>query len=126
MKKLLVLGSLLVLSGSTMADSSCDRFESAYDRTFCHSRLNVESDKELNETYKALKAQIKPEVAKGLTQTQREWIAYREQKCSDGNGAVYVSCAYDVNHARAEYLRDRLRECKTSNCQNEAIIRQSW
>lgn len=123
MKKLLLL-SLLVPT-LAIANDACDHFNTSYDRTYCSAKLFLESDNELNEVYKELKSTLKPEVAKGLTQTQRDWIRHRDMAC-ENKGEIDVGCNFKINRERTEYLRDRLRECKTGNCQTNAITKQSW
>lgn len=72
-----------------------------------------------------LRKPLKTDVKQQLTETQRDWIKYRDASCERG-GAINVSCNYKVNRERAEYLRDRARECKTGNCNDAAIVKKSW
>lgn len=123
MKKLFLFS--LFIPTLAAANDACDHFKTSYDRTYCTAKLFLESDKELNTVYKELKSKLKSEVAKGLTQTQRDWIRHRDMAC-ENNGLIDVDCNFKVNRERTEYLRDRLRECKTGNCQNHAITKQSW
>lgn len=123
MKKLSFLA--LFVPAIAMANDPCAHFKTSYDQTYCTAKLFLESDNELNEVYKELKAQLSPEVAKGLTQTQRDWIRHRDMAC-ENKGNINVDCNFRVNRERTEYLRDRLRECKTGNCQINAITKQSW
>lgn len=123
--KLLAAAVLLSTSGSAFAEEACEKFTTSYDRTYCTAKLFVESDNELNQVYKELKSHLKGETSKALTATQRKWLKYRDNQCED-SGSINVSCNYDVNRSRTEYLRDRLRECKTGNCQADLIVRESW
>lgn len=125
MKKLLLSLTILFVAPSAVATEACEKFTTSYDRTYCMAKLFVESDNELNQVYKELKTYLKGDISKALTTTQRSWIKYRDNLCeSDGN--IAVDCNYEVNHSRSEYLRDRLRECKTGNCQADLIRRESW
>lgn len=125
MKKRLLSLAILFMANSAFATEACDKFTTSYDRTYCTSKLFVESDSELNQVYKELKTHLKGDISKALTATQRNWIKYRNNLCeSDGN--IAVDCNYEVNRLRTEYLRDRLRECKTGNCQPDLIRRESW
>lgn len=127
MKKLLLTLSLLFTANTAFsATEACEKFTTPYDRTYCDSKLFVESDKELNQVYKELKTHLKGDLSKALTATQRDWIKYRDHKCGESDGTVYVDCSYEVNRLRTEYLRDRLRECKTGNCQPDLIRSESW
>ncbi len=104
---------------------ACDHYKTSYDVTYCLSKLFMESDKELNQVYKALKNSLNKSTKRGLTKVQREWIKYRNYSC-EYTGSIDVDCNYRVNRERTEYLRDRLRECKTGNCRNELITSPSW
>ncbi|QLB39461.1 MULTISPECIES: lysozyme inhibitor LprI family protein [Mannheimia] len=125
MKKLLLGIVSLFITNQVFAEESCEKFTTSYDRTYCVAKLFVESDNELNQVYKELKTYLKSEISKSLTTTQRNWIKYRDNRC-ETNGNIEVDCNYQVNKLRTEYLRDRLRECKTGNCQIDAIRRESW
>lgn len=115
----------LTLGTPAHAEDGCTNPKTPYDATYCLAKLFLESDKELNEVYKDLRAFLKDPVKKDLTNVQRQWIQYRDETCSN-TGTINVDCNYKVNKERAEYLRDRLRECKTDHCQNDKIGMASW
>ena len=122
---LLASGLFFSSVSTASAASSCDQYTTSYDRTFCFCKLIVESDKELNDVYKALRKQIDKETAEGLKMTQRQWIKYRNNQC-ENNGTIQLQCNYEVNKNRTDYLRERLRECKSGVCQNSLVVRPSW
>lgn len=122
MKKLLLALPVLFMANMASAEDACDKFTTSYDRTYCMAKLFVESDKELNQVYKELKTHLKGDVSKALTTTQRNWIKYRDNRC-ESDGTIAVDCNFKVNRTRTEYLRDRLRECKTGNCRPDLIRR---
>jgi uncharacterized protein YecT (DUF1311 family) len=115
----------LSLAAAAFADDNCKDPRSAYDRTYCAAKLFLESDKELNDVYKELKALLKPDVQKKLTQVQRDWIKYRDGQCEEG-GAIDVDCNHKVNVARIDYLRERLREAKAGQARPDLIEKPSW
>jgi uncharacterized protein YecT (DUF1311 family) len=121
-----VISSLLMFSTTAFALGEWDNYTTSYDRTYCFSKLLVESDKELNEVYKQLKSGIKPDSKRKLTEIQREWMHYRDNTCQEEPGTIIVNCNYYVNKGRTEYLRDRLRECKTGNCRYDMIVKKNW
>lgn len=121
-----VIGMFLITSTTAFALGECDKYTTSYDRTYCFSKLLVESDKELNEVYKQLKPGLKPEQKRKLSEIQREWMKYRDNTCQEEPGTIIVNCNYYVNKARTEYLRDRLRECRTGNCRDDMIAKRSW
>lgn len=116
---------VLFAAHAARAQGECDKYKTSYDKTYCFCKLFVESDKELNDVYKELQGLLKADVKQQLTLTQRAWIKYRDTSCSK-EGTIEVDCNYKVNHDRTEYLRDRLRECKTGTCRNNLISQQSW
>ncbi|WP_157617740.1 lysozyme inhibitor LprI family protein [Succinimonas amylolytica] len=121
----LASGMTLSLFNTAAAESSCNQYTTSYDRTFCFCKMIVESDKELNEVYKELRENLDEKTAEGLKLTQRKWIKYRNNQC-ENNGTIQLQCNYNVNKSRTDYLRERLRECKSGVCQNSLVIKPSW
>lgn len=115
----------LTLVSGILAEDNCKEPKTSYDRTYCAAKLFLESDKELNSVYKELKGMIKPEVQKKLVQVQRDWIKYRDNQC-ESNGTIDVDCNHNVNVARIDYLRERLREAKAGQVRPDLIEKQSW
>jgi uncharacterized protein YecT (DUF1311 family) len=122
---LLSFVALLAVSSTARAQGECDKYKTSYDKTYCFAKLFLESDKELNDVYKDLRQSVKGDVKEQMTETQRAWIKYRDTSC-ENQGTIDVDCNYRVNRERTQYLRDRLRECKTGNCRNEMISQKSW
>jgi uncharacterized protein YecT (DUF1311 family) len=120
-----LLLSLALITSVAQAQSECDKYKTSYDKTYCFAKLFLESDKELNAVYGDLRGQLKETARKQLTDVQRDWIKYRDGKC-ESSGAIDVDCNYRVNRDRAEYLRDRARECKAGTCRDELIAKKSW
>jgi uncharacterized protein YecT (DUF1311 family) len=120
-----LLLSLALVTSVAQAQSECDKYKTSYDKTYCFAKLFLESDKELNAVYGDLRGQLKETARKQLTDVQRDWIKYRDGKC-ESSGAIDVDCNYRVNRDRAEYLRDRARECKAGTCRDELIAKKSW
>ena len=127
MRILLVGVALSCLLGARVAraEDGCKNPRTTYDRTYCAAKLFLESDNELNEVYRDLKKALPKDVQGKLTEVQREWIAYRDATCERG-GRIDVQCNFEVNRARTENLRDRLRECKTGHCQDDQVGKKSW
>lgn len=129
MKKLwisLVVGVFVMASGAVFAGDECDKYKTSYDQTYCYAKLFVESDKELNAVYNELKGKLKDDMKKKLAETEREWMKYRTKTCEEEPGTITLDCNYKINRERTEYLRDRLRECKTGNCREDMITGKSW
>jgi uncharacterized protein YecT (DUF1311 family) len=115
---------LAFISGLS-AEDSCKEPKTSYDRTYCAAKLFLESDQELDTVDKELKALLKPDVQKKLVQVQRDWIKYRDNQC-ESNGTIDVDCNHNVNVARIDYMRERLRECKAGQARPDLIEKQSW
>lgn len=126
--KIILPAVVLVLSGwatSSAQAGECDKYKTSYDKTYCMGKLFLESDKELNTSYGELRGFSREPVKQQLKAVQLEWIRYRNESC-ESQGAINVECNYRVNRERAEYLRDRVRECKAGTCRDELISTKSW
>lgn len=120
LSSLLIAGLFTLTASVAHAYDGCKNPSTEYDRTYCTAKLFLESDKELNDTYSGLMKYVKGDVKKSLIQVQKQWINYRNDKCSV-SGTIDVDCNFNVNKARTVFLNDRLRECKTGHCQNDLI-----
>ena len=58
---------------SAHAAGECDKYTTSYDRTYCLAKLFIESDKELNEIYKALTRSEERRVGK---ECRSRWSPY--------------------------------------------------
>ena len=58
MKKMLIALSLAIVVPTFALETNCDKYKNSYDRTYCLSKLFVESDKELNDVYKELREKL--------------------------------------------------------------------
>ena len=127
MKSLLTTFFIVIsmFSSAAYAQSECDKYKTSYDKTYCFAKLFLESDKELNIVYGELQKQLTEPVRKQLTGVQRDWIKHRDAEC-ETDGRINVNCNSRVNRDRAEYLRDRARECKAGTCRDEMIGKKSW
>jgi uncharacterized protein YecT (DUF1311 family) len=122
---LIILAIIFFTVPPVRAADSCASPKTSYDKTYCQAKLFLEGDNELNEVYKDLSKEIKPEEKKKLVQAQRNWIKFRNGAC-ESQGAINVDCNYKVNKERAEILRDRLRECKTGHCRGDLMSKEDW
>jgi uncharacterized protein YecT (DUF1311 family) len=120
------MGLMFFFSQTALAEGECDEHQAGYDRTFCLAKLLIESDNELNTVYQDLRKLIKEDSKKQLTFVQQEWMQYRDITCQSRPGAITTGCAYNLNRERTNYLRDRLRECKTGACRNDKIEQKNW
>ncbi|QQS54900.1 MAG: DUF1311 domain-containing protein [Candidatus Competibacteraceae bacterium] len=124
--KLIITTVLICANQFAFSTGECDKYTTSYDRTYCFSKLFVESDKELNIVYKELQSKLKSNAKKSLTEVQREWIKYRDDACQPKEGTINVDCNYDINRERTNYLMDRLTECKAGTCRDDMIGSKNW
>ena len=120
----IVLTAAFLIPAAAYASDECEK-RTSYDKTYCMAKLFVESDKELNSTYNELRGKIGAASKEQLKSTQVAWIRHRDNAC-EAYGTIDVDCNYRVNRERAEYLRDRLRECKAGTCRSDMIVKRSW
>ncbi len=107
------------------AADGCTTPRSQYDKVYCVAKLFVQSDTDLNDTYKNLTKLLTPKTKQKLVKVQRNWIKFRDDSCMDNDG-LNVECNYQINKARVTYLEDRLRECKIEHCQENLLTDENF
>jgi Uncharacterized protein conserved in bacteria len=120
----IALALFLTCSTAAYADSACENPKNDFDGLYCLIKLYQESDKELNDNYKNLVAKLDSQGKAALKEGQLAWIKDRNGSCSryeDGKFFVNMRCATDYTVSRSRFLRDRLRECASTGCQNSKL-----
>ena len=123
MKKRYLLLSLL-LPMAAFANSNCDKPVNDFDGLYCLNKVYGEADKELNQKYGQLAPLLDAQGKAALKQGQLAWMKDRNSQCSrhDETGVlVNLGCATRKTVARVEFLQSRIRECKSSGCQNSKL-----
>ena len=123
MKKRYLLLSLL-LPMAAFANSNCDKPVNDFDGLYCLNKVYGEADKELNQKYGQLAPLLDAQGKAALKQGQLAWMKDRNSQCSrqDETGfLVNLGCATRKTVARVEFLQSRIRECKSSGCQNSKL-----
>ena len=123
MKKRYLLLSLL-LPMTAFANSNCDKPVNDFDGLYCLNKVYGEADKELNQKYGQLAPLLDAQGKAALKQGQLAWMKDRNSQCSrhDETGfLVNLGCATRKTVARVEFLQSRIRECKSSGCQNSKL-----
>ena len=123
MKKRYLLLSLL-LPMAAFANSNCDKPVNDFDGLYCLNKVYGEADKELNQKYGQLAPLLDAQGQAALKQGQLAWMKDRNSQCSrhDETGfLVNLGCATRKTVARVEFLQSRIRECKSSGCQNSKL-----
>lgn len=123
MKKL-ALALLLCSSGLARAETACEHPRDDFDGLYCLNKVYQEADRELNENYQKLTAQLNSTGKAALKSSQLAWIEQRNVQCSrheSGKFFVNLRCATDTTVERTHFLQDRLRECASTGCQNSKL-----
>jgi len=118
MKSLFFILAMSV-TGNAMAGSACDNPRNDFDGLYCLNKIYQESDKELNSNYNALVALLDAAGKTQLRRGQLEWMRARNSDCSRRDGdefLVNLRCATETTIERAQFLQDRIRECKSAGC----------
>ena len=123
MKNLLLVIAICA-TGSAVAGSACDNPKNDFDGLYCLNKIYQESDKELNAKYKGLVGLLDKSGKTQLKRGQLVWMKNRNSECSRRDGDAFfvnLDCATDTTIARAQFLQDRIRECKSSGCLNSRL-----
>ncbi|MBL8300975.1 MAG: DUF1311 domain-containing protein [Rhodanobacteraceae bacterium] len=123
MKKLAALMTL-VFPALVFANSNCDKPVNDFDGLYCLNKVYGEADKELNDRYKELVSLLDSSGKAALKQGQLAWIKQRNSQCSrreESDFFVNLDCATNQTIQRAQFLQDRIRECKSSGCLNSRL-----
>ncbi|OOF39662.1 MULTISPECIES: lysozyme inhibitor LprI family protein [Rodentibacter] len=130
MKKLALILLMLVLSQTVISkemldEQSCSGTNNAYDSTFCWAKLLVNSDNELNRSYKLLRNLLSPAEQESLKSAQFSWLDYRDKNCSgkSGNkGTIDLFCATNLNLERVKLFKLYLKNCGNRDCNKEMLF----
>ena len=121
MKNTLILVMLLF---ATSAWADCEKTKSDYDVVYCSTKIYIQADKELNESYKNLSEKLDMEGRKLLKEAQLDWIRSRNKNCSESRGTeilLDMDCAANTTIERTQFLNDRHRECVSAGCMNSKL-----
>lgn len=119
MKKIILLLSSCLFSAATLADN-CERARNDYDAIYCTNKLYASADVELNNNYKQLRTKLNAQQKNILKKSQLAWIRERDTQCTTDTG-IDVECRLSTTQERNNWLRERLRECKTIGCKTGTL-----
>lgn len=130
MKKLALLLFMLSLNQTVIAkeivsEQSCSDTINAYDSTFCWAKLLVNSDDELNRSYKLLRKVLSPAEQERLKSAQFSWLDYRDKNCSGKNGnegTIDLFCATNLNLERVKLFKYYLKHCGDTDCNKNMLF----
>lgn len=114
---------LCLLSASAWADN-CDRTRNSFDSIYCTNKIYADTDAELNKNYQQLRQRLNSSQKAMLKRSQLRWIRQRDARCdtSDAHSnSVDVDCRLQQTQSRNDWLRERVRECKTVGCKTSLL-----
>ena len=119
MKKIILMLSGILLSGVAFADN-CENARNTYDDVYCTNKLYASADEELNKNYQALRGKLSSNQKSILKKSQLAWIRERDAQCTTDTG-IDVQPRLSTTQERNNWLRERLRECKTIGCKTNTL-----
>ncbi|MDZ4726098.1 MAG: lysozyme inhibitor LprI family protein [Leptospira sp.] len=118
MKIILIIISFVFFYNPIFSDN-CDKVKEGFDGLYCLQKVYFQADKELNESYKKLNSMLDKKTKAVLKESQLAWINERNTDCSwkdDRGSFVNMDCATNKTISRNNFLKDRIRECKSTGC----------
>ena len=103
---------------------NCDKPVNDFDGLYCLTKVYLEADKELNNSYAKLTKRLNTSQKSKLKRGQLAWIRERNDQCSYNNNEgffVNMDCATRTTTERVKFLNDRLRECAAGSCRNSRL-----
>lgn len=119
MKKTIITLVFALCSGAALADN-CDATRNTFDDVYCTNKLYADADRELNQNYQQLRGLLNAGQKATLKQAQLAWIRSRDAQCVEGN-SIDVGCRLTTTQERNNWLRERLRECRSVGCMSSRL-----
>lgn len=119
MKKIILILGGLLLSGAALADN-CENARNTYDDVYCINKIYASADAELNQNYQHLRGKLSDKQKSMLKKSQLAWIRERDAQCTT-DSTIDVQCRLSTTQERNNWLRERLRECKTVGCKTNML-----
>lgn len=103
---------------------NCDKPINDFDGLYCLTKVYLEADKELNNSYTKLNKVLNSTQKSKLKRGQLAWIRERNDQCSYNNDEgffVNMNCATRTTTSRVNFLNDRIRECSAGSCRDSRL-----
>ena len=103
---------------------NCDKPVNDFDGLYCLTKVYLEADKELNNSYTKLNKVLNNTQKSKLKRGQLAWIRERNDRCSynDEDGFyVNMRCATNTTTKRVNFLNERVRECSAGSCRDSRL-----
>ncbi|ALF59028.1 lysozyme inhibitor LprI family protein [Psychrobacter urativorans] len=103
---------------------NCNKPVNDFDGLYCLTKVYLEADKELNNSYTKLNKVLNSTQKSKLKRGQLAWIRDRDERCSYHNGEgffVNMNCATRTTTQRVNFLNERVRECTAGSCRDSRL-----
>ncbi|ABE74429.1 lysozyme inhibitor LprI family protein [Psychrobacter cryohalolentis] len=103
---------------------NCDKPVNDFDGLYCLTKVYLEADKELNNSYSKLNKFLSSTQKSKLKRRQLAWMRDRNDQCSyhdEGGFYVNMDCATRTTIKRVNFLNERARECSAGSCRDSRL-----
>jgi uncharacterized protein YecT (DUF1311 family) len=103
---------------------NCDKPVNDFDGLYCLTKVYLEADKELNNSYIKLNKVLSSTQKSKLKRGQLAWMRDRNDQCSyhdEGGFYVNMDCATRTTIKRVNFLNERARECSAGSCRDSRL-----
>lgn len=103
---------------------NCDKPVNDFDGLYCLTKVYLEADKELNNSYTKLNKVLSSTQKSKLKRGQLAWMRDRNDQCSyhdEGGFYVNMDCATRTTIKRVNFLNERARECSAGSCRDSRL-----
>ena len=106
---------------------NCDKPINDFDGLYCLTKVYLEADKELNNSYAKLTKHLNNKQKATLKSGQLAWMRERNDQCSyrrEDSFYVNMDCATRITIKRVNFLNERVRECTAGSCRDSRLGEQ--
>lgn len=131
MKHNIIKTSLAILTSTAFmfpmlswSAENCDKPNNDFDGLYCLTKVYLEADKELNNSYAKLTKLLNTSQKSKVKRGQLAWIRERNDQCSYNNDEgffVNMGCATRRTTTRVNFLNERVRECNAGSCRDSRL-----
>ncbi len=120
----LLASAAFMLPTLSWGAQNCDKPINDFDGLYCLTKVYLEADKELNNSYDKLNKRLNTKQKATLKRGQLAWMRERNDRCSyhDEDGFyVNMRCATRTTTERVNFLNERVRECNAGSCRESRL-----
>ena len=120
----LLASAAFILPTLSWGAQNCDKPINDFDGLYCLTKVYLEADKELNNSYSKLTKVLNTKQKATLKRGQLAQMRERNDRCSynDEDGFyVNMNCATRTTTKRVNFLNERVRECAAGSCRDSRL-----